>query len=178
MIEKNFTVPTATQQPNALLDRIPDTLGAGCSCPASPRLAGPLLEAIPAPAFIINTSPTVVASKTRFCKYIGLPQPSVLDAETVKAVPPEAAAHFHKTGLELLAEGGARVYDAEVNHINGTKTSIRNGDARSLPNSLGIETLGRELADAMSEREKAMRDLHPLRPGRPGATVGKVRRTP
>jgi PAS domain S-box-containing protein len=124
MRENSFTAPQAVIAPRPTLGRIPDTNPAGCSFPVGPCLSGSLLEALPAPAFLLSPTLTFVACNTPFCKLVGLPRPSVVGADVFKVLPHDKAAKIHESITELLDTGGVRISDEELDHADGTTHQV------------------------------------------------------
>jgi signal transduction histidine kinase/CheY-like chemotaxis protein len=105
-------------------DRIPDTNPAQCLLPARPCLAGPLLEALPVPAFITTTTHQMVACNTLFCRYIGRQPLAVLGTSVSAILRPTNHGHLIETDCELLKPGCVQIRDIEVDHEDGTTRHV------------------------------------------------------
>ncbi|MGQ9675120.1 MAG: PAS domain S-box protein [Chloroflexota bacterium] len=88
------------------------------------RFLEDLLNAIPLPVFYKNVKGLYIGCNPAFEKYLGLPKERIVDKAVYDVAPRELADIYRRADEALFREGGTQVYEAQVQHSDGTRHDV------------------------------------------------------
>jgi len=88
------------------------------------QLQDTLINAIPAPIFYKNRTGVYTGCNKQFEDFIGLKRDQIIGQTVYDVAPSPFADVYHKADLDLMQRAGTQVYEAMVNHADGTKHDV------------------------------------------------------
>ncbi|BEH10798.1 MULTISPECIES: hybrid sensor histidine kinase/response regulator [Geobacter] len=133
---------------------------------ASRELLNTIIESIPNPIFFKDDNGVYENCNRAFSDYLGFPKERIIGSTVHDISPPELAQIYHQADLELMAQRGTQVYEAQVRYADGLlhnvilyKSAIErgNGDLRGLVGVMLDITDRIRAEEALRESEKRLR---------------------
>jgi diguanylate cyclase (GGDEF)-like protein/PAS domain S-box-containing protein len=88
------------------------------------RFMQQLIEAIPGPVFYKDTDGRYLGANSAFAAFAGVDLETLVGKTAYDIAPPDLARRYSDSDRELLAAPGARVYESQVSHADGTRHDV------------------------------------------------------